>query len=130
VLDQNIHPVVIANDDGTLDRIWSSALPYEWWPHTLEDLQIVVCLGPEVEADIETCLYTKGTQITRYQMERSIRLLEAHSGREIASGVVNGIPARRCEEVESQGMQKFRGQAVTVEDVQTWIQPYITGLQP
>jgi hypothetical protein len=118
------HPVVLLDTQGS-EHPWTNELPREWWPATVEELQLVALIGPEEEVVIEVCPYN-GPDITRFRYQHSIRLVEASTGIEVDSAVLTGSDPRECRATEAWSLERLEGERPTYEQVEEWLRPFVT----
>lgn len=118
------HPIVLLDTQGS-EHAWTNELPREWWPATVEEVQLVAMIGPEEEVVIEVCPYN-GPDITRFRYQSSIRLVEASTGIELDSAVLAGSDPRECRSTESWSLTRLEGERPTVEQAEEWLRPFVT----
>ncbi len=112
--------IVLLDESG--DRhTWTDLLPYEWWPKTIEEAQLVACLGGEQEQSVDTCEYSGGQVVERYQYSMPIRLVAASTGETIGTGTVGGESPRACQLLELVDTKEIYGAHVTHQDVEQWL---------
>jgi hypothetical protein len=117
-----------ANHAVVLDSVgrqsnWTELAPLAWKPATLADAQLVACIGEEERALIETCQYTGGSPVRRYQADRKVRLMEAVSGDPVATFTVSDYP-RACAASEVTSLTSLVGE-VTWTMVQERLSPIV-----
>jgi len=115
------HPLLLLDADGH-EHIWSDDFPSEWLASTVEETQLVVCIGKEQEQAIETCRYwTSGPPIVRYQYQLYVKLIEAKTGKTIASNILRGSEPFPCNNVEPYYLTRKEGSHVSVGDFREWL---------
>jgi len=118
-----VHPVVLLASSGE-SHAWSDDLPEEWYPGAVEAAQLVACVGEEDEREIEVCLYN-GPSITRFQYQVSLRLVEARTGAQVASTVLEGSMPRECRQSEDYDLTRLEGNHVAVAAARDWMRAYV-----
>jgi hypothetical protein len=118
------HLIVLLDTQGQ-EHAWTNELPREWWPATVEEVQLIAVIGSEEEVVIEVCPYD-GPDITRFRYQRSIRLVEATTGIEVGSAVLAGSDPRECEMTEPWNLTRLEGERPTVEQAEEWLRPFVT----
>jgi len=117
------HPVVLLASSGE-SHAWSDDLPEEWYPGAVEAAQLVACVGEEDEREIEVCLYN-GPSITRFQYQVSLRLVEARTGAQVASTVLEGSMPRECRQSEDYDLTRLEGNHVAFAAARDWMRAHV-----
>ena len=92
----------------------------EWKPGSLEDVELVVCLGSSTNTLIETCRYSLGGTVERYRESQPVHLMIARTGDVLASKVLMASPSG-CPEVKSgNGKKKLHGH-VSNGLIEAWV---------
>jgi hypothetical protein len=117
------HPIVLLSESGE-HHAWSDGLPAEWYPAGVSDVQLVACIGTETEQTIEVCHYN-GPDITRYTNQLTVRLVEARTGRTLASQTFTGDPPRECRHSEDYDLTRLEGPEIDLSVVQGWLSNYV-----
>jgi hypothetical protein len=100
--------LVLLSTDGT-EHPWTGYPPMAWRPLTLDDAEFVACVSPETTyRQIEVCSYTNGPAITRYSANRDVKVVEAATGRTVASYTMTDNP-RACGQTEQRDVTELRG---------------------
>jgi len=116
----DIHPLLILDETGTVygrDAI----VTHGWMPSSLNQLKAVVCIKAETRST-QTCSYTGGTsyQLTTYS--RDVSIVEAGTGKQLATSTLNGRNGT-CREriVGGQIVSDESGDHVSPDDVADYI---------
>lgn len=117
------HPVVVCGHWTYGD---TNRFPESWWPESINDLELVACLGEEQEELIETCTYTNGPPLRRYQYKREIRLVEAKTGNIIASYILKGSVPDKCPSATTKKDVERHGSDVGFNEVRNWLIDFVT----
>ncbi len=125
---EGVHPVVLLSSSGE-DHDWSDDLSGSWVPQSVQDAQLVACVDPEQESEIEVCAYN-GPSITRYRYEVSLRLVEAGTGVEVASTALQGTDPRECQPSEPYDLTRLAGDHVSFAAARDWMRDYVEGSAP
>jgi hypothetical protein len=103
-------------------------IPVAWMPATPQELELVLCLGPDEYEEIEFCPYLGSGGITRYQHIRWLTLRSAQTGEEIESRRFMGSAPASCPYSKSgSDSSELHGGIPDAEDesVQYWLNPYV-----
>ena len=118
-------------------RIYTYIVPDEVLAASVAEAQLVLCATEAEEVLIERCPYAtkneKGAEATnvveRYYYQQEVKLVEAKTGRTIASETLRGKDPRECLKQETflkgQETVKVKGQEISSRDLQEWIRPYV-----
>ncbi|MDY7080123.1 MAG: hypothetical protein SXV54_24850 [Chloroflexota bacterium] len=131
------HSLVVLEleEDGNYDYGFINpnyySLPDGWRARYVKDLELVICVDKEEDELVETCEYTlvdSGDQITlsRFAKHVTFRLLEAQTGREIASDTLVGMP-RECQDTE-EFLEETTGSSIVghgYDELEDWLRPYV-----
>jgi hypothetical protein len=121
-----LHPLLYA--DPRYEPSNQARIPPAWMPATPQQLELVLCLGPDEFEEIEFCPYAGSGGITRYQHTRWLTLRSAQTGEEIDSRRFMGAPPDSCPYSKSTtGSEEYHGSIPDAgsESVQSWLSPYI-----
>jgi len=86
--------VVLLNADGSIHN-WTSEVNPEWRPTSLEQLELVICLGKIERRVTETCTTQHGT-IKMQVEEMYVEIIAARSGEVLASRRIVASPPPKC----------------------------------
>ena len=86
---------------------WTGFPPLTWRPPDLGDAELVACVGPETPAVLQVCPYSNGPSITRYEAKRAVTVVEAASGKIVATFTVTEEP-RSCGATEKKDVTELR----------------------
>jgi hypothetical protein len=117
------HPIVILqNDRSSLRRI-----PDEWMPKSLEEIELVACVGKEEKVLMETCHYESGGKVKRYQYQVTIQLVAASTGQVLKNIKVQGSPEYCAVSVQGSAAGTIEGGYVLTADLtnalSSWVFP-------
>lgn len=112
---------VVLLDESGRRHPWTDLLPYEWWPKTIEETQLVACLGEEHEQFVDTCEYSGGQIVERYLYSMPIRVVAASTGETVVTGTVRGESPRACQLLELADTKEIYGAHVTHQDLEQWL---------
>lgn len=121
-----IHPFVIVSSSEEISS-WNEQINEEWFPDSVEDAQLVVCVGPMKKEVVEVCEYMFGGDVTRYQYGIPVRLIEARTGQTVIYQTVYAKPPRDCQASESLDLVELVGPEVTYSWLSAWLQNYVEG---
>jgi hypothetical protein len=117
------HPVILIGTDGN-EHEWSSLLSSAWLSASEEEVQLVLCVGPEEKKVIQTCLYD-GPDITRYQYYINVQLREAKTGRIVAQTKIYGSMPRACQQTEDYWLTELYGSHVDILQLEEWLEDHL-----
>jgi uncharacterized protein YjbI with pentapeptide repeats len=95
----DFHPMVILDADGKVGPDSQRAADLGWEPMAVRFTQLVACVGPEEEIVIQACPYQGGGSfgtLTRVQLRRDYRVVEAATGRTVLDEALEGSPPKPC----------------------------------
>ncbi len=118
--DSSPHPMIIGNNYE-----WTNLLPRNWWPESIDEVELVACLGDEYDEFISRCGYEMGYVFSRFQYYREIRLVRPRSGQTIASDVLAGGEPPACPSSMTDGDKEKHGSHVGSAKVINWIKENI-----
>lgn len=118
------HPLFIQSGDGDLHMGWNGQVNETWRPVTVEDIELVACIGEAKEVSIEVCEYI-GSNITRYRYETTVRLVEARTGHQVASKVFQGSSPRECNYSERADLTELFGSEIGYSDIEDWLSGFV-----
>jgi hypothetical protein len=78
-LTESLHPIVLANEAGGWN-IWTNDLPISWQPRSVQNIQLVACVGAKKVVVLRTCEFSGGATLEMDYQTLDIRLLEAKTG--------------------------------------------------
>lgn len=119
------HAIVLLDASGRR-HAWADMLPFDWWPKSINTAELVACLDGEQEEFVDSCEYSGGQTVRRYQYTTPIRLLTAHTAETLATGVIMGEPPRACGLLELVDTTEIYGSHVTHEEVEQWLRKFVT----
>ncbi|MEX2162447.1 MAG: hypothetical protein WD751_11115 [Anaerolineales bacterium] len=119
------HPIVLASIEGEISG-WSNHIPENWLPVSAQEAQLVVCLEWQ-DTILEECEFITGPNITRYRADLLARILEARTGREVASQRFQGANARQCRSSEENETRILYGTRPSYRDIEGWLSEYVEG---
>lgn len=131
------HPAVaVTNSSGawTLDRRF---LPGNVSAQSLEETQVVLCVGNVYEIFIESCTYIdpddprrRRSYVERYYNQQQARLIEAKTGRVITEQTFTGKSAHYCYEKEwfqeNKNVKKLPGTPISEDDIVRWAMSHLS----
>lgn len=121
---EGLHPIVLLSLSGSSHE-WSDRLPENWDPLGIRFVELVLCVGDEVERLIETCEYAPPPDIKRYKYEIMLRLLSARTGELIEKVTLRGSEPRECAQTEISSVTRLTGSHVSFDQVQNWVKRYV-----
>lgn len=130
-ISNGVHPVLLFGykqiDAITIEshiHKWSDDLPSEWWPYSIEDLELVVCIGEEWATDVGVCNRNDGfgSHYEQLQYYLPIKLIEAKTGRIISEVRFEGEPPPNCDGLADLGKNEYDGGRVQLVDVLSWLE--------
>ena len=99
--------LVLLSDTGAPFEL-SDWLPDTWAPTSIADAELVACVPVEPQRNvIQVCPYT-GADITRYEVSRDFKVVEAATGSTIAEFTITARP-RICHSTESASVTELEG---------------------
>jgi hypothetical protein len=118
------HPVEIVHY-GRRIWYWRWFLPGSWLPASVEETELVACVGPVEEYVIETCQYY-GSSVTRYGYKRQVVLRTAKTGEIVASETFRGESPSRCKQTEESSTTKLKGSRwINPNELREWLREYV-----
>jgi hypothetical protein len=115
--------LVILDTDGN-EHPWTGYPPMAWRPPNLADTELVACISPdEIHTEIQVCRYDNGPPIHRYRVSRSVKVVEAATGRLIAQYNVSDDP-RACGPTENRDLTELSG-TIGWDDFAEGFQPFV-----
>jgi hypothetical protein len=109
-------------------------VPKKALPETLQETELVVCLGDEEEVLLDRCAYTddEGNKIgilDLYGFERKVTLIEAKTGETVAQEIIEGKAPQECLDTEAfpkdKDTMERKGSHVSDDDIEEWVRPYV-----
>lgn len=111
--------VVVLGEQGQAIA-WTETARKEWQPDSLEEINLVVCVGTPVKERIEVCQYGGGINLGRFRQTLPVRLVLAPTGETIAAGVLSADPAP-CQPMGIQNLLRLTGK-VSFAELKAWIE--------
>jgi uncharacterized protein YjbI with pentapeptide repeats len=123
--DGAFHSLVLLNAQGDSHQ-WSD-LPLDkgWEPMALRFTDLVACVEHEEAGSIETCDYSGGPPITRYQYRVHMRLIVARTGELVDEGTVSGSVPGECPARAPASQTEINGDNVTRNDLAQWFTQFV-----
>jgi hypothetical protein len=119
-----VHPLVIIDDGGSI-HIFSDLLPENLIPKTIHELEILAVLYDQEKILLNTCSYTDGYTLYRYQYSRKIEIYGAKSGSLLESGVIYGKEPAVCPNSVGVGSDSktitYEGEQVTPDKIISYL---------
>jgi hypothetical protein len=84
------HPLVVVGPGGTANQSTAHAIDLGLTPASSDQIQLVVCSGPDVKKVVDTCSYSGGSTVTVWQHSLDIRLVEGATGRQLDEQTFSG----------------------------------------
>lgn len=101
-------------------------IPGEFRPATLNEVQLVLCLEDEREVVVQTCNYSGGKVIKRYQYTREVQLYQARNAELVAQGIIKGIEPEKCPQMATNGFtMPIYGERTDSSAIGAWIKKVI-----
>ncbi len=121
-----VHPVVaIVVNSSVVDMappVTNHWVSRDLWPASLDQVQLVVCIGPEEADTVETCEYSAGTLKKRIQFHREVRLISAQTGETIAQHTLLGSLPKQCPDFTEQGNDAdIKGTKPSSTELSEWL---------
>jgi hypothetical protein len=126
------HRLVLLTESGSPLK-WNKSLPADVFPSSINATELVVILGPEHKAALDSAGYSKtglpevggGTTVTRYRFEMDVEIREARSRRTLESGIVRGTEPESFPMVLPAGQTSIVGEQITYRDLEGWLMCYM-----
>jgi hypothetical protein len=122
--ESGTHKTILFNTSGSLNR-WNNDLPVNWISENTSKTELVACIGDEETFTIETCKYTGGPPITRYQHRRVVYIVNAKTGEEIGHEVLFGSVPEACPYTTLKDKTSISGTVVALSEIQNWLAEYV-----
>jgi len=126
-----VHPIVIL-DEGGKPHEWSGLLPADWYPSSVAEAELVVCLDDEQQTVVEKCIYVDefwgtGERVPRLRYSRSFLVILAQTGEKLYSDTLTGSAPPVCPpRMEGQtGTFKVSGTKPAYPDLETLLNPFV-----
>jgi hypothetical protein len=104
----HMNHLVVLDADGN-EQAWTGYPPIAWRPLSLSDTELVACISDETRTEIQVCDYVNGPDIHRYRVTRTVRIVEAATGRTVVEFTVSDEP-RSCHATEQQDVTELSGE--------------------
>jgi hypothetical protein len=125
------HRLVLLTESGSPLK-WNKSLPANVIPASTNATELVVILGPEHKAALDSAGYSRtglpevgGTSVTRYRFEMDVEIREARSGRILESGIVRGSEPEPFPMALPAGQTSIVGEQITYRDLEGWLMCYM-----
>lgn len=128
--EQNIiHPIIIINNSQNYSYIDINKYPKNWFPKSINELQLVACLGKPYSEKVGGCDYSLGGHVDIYQKFQEINIVSAYSGKSIKRyrvfGHASGCPSSKSPVDNSSNIASD----ITVEIILNSLIPTVSNLQ-
>jgi len=121
-----LHPIVLLDESGGINKAWTNSLPHNWLPESLNSIELVACVKwPQRKKLIETCRYQFAASIERYRYEVKVRLIAAQTGKTLGTVTLTGASPRNCQQTERRGTTTLEGDHVSFQQVKKWLTPFV-----
>lgn len=117
------NPTVLISTSGEVDS-WTTEIPTEWQPKSIAETQQVVCVHKGTKS-LETCRYSGGPPVTRYQYYVQVELREAKTGKLIQKTTLYGSEPIKCRWSEEIPLTALYGSEVSFGQLKDWLQKYV-----
>jgi hypothetical protein len=77
----------------------ANTVPGKYWPASLDEVNLIVCLSGEQEEAIQTCSYSNDKSFKRYQYIMEVVMISLKTGEKIAVGKLRGTEPDSCPPV-------------------------------
>ena len=92
--DGSVRNHLVVLDATGAEQAWTGKPPIEWRPPTVDDVEIVACVDAADTRGVEqVCEYTNGSTTTRYSATRTVRVVAAWTGIELARFSITDMPS-------------------------------------
>ena len=89
-------------------------------PDTLDAVQLVACIGDQVETRLGSCSYSLGVTFTRFSYSRDVAVYVARTGQLLNQMTVTGSDPAHCPESKTVGEDAAHGGNVNWDDGHIW----------
>lgn len=120
----SIHPIFIVSPDQRMDKIDTKALPLEWSPASLSDVELILCMTDDSRVDLGYCRYVGASSLEKFGYEKTVWLIEALTGKLIAERRFEG--ETKCPgSVSSTRTSPVYGDRIEIETIIRWAREYV-----
>lgn len=98
---------------------WTDSARQDWEPQTLEQINLVVCVGQPREERLEVCSYGGGINLGRFRQVLPARLVLAPTGETLAAGEISADPPP-CQPMGLQNLLRLHAR-VEYNDLKAWV---------
>ncbi len=119
------HPILLVSSSFPDQDTLNDQVPNTWLPVSLENLELVACIGGRQEEIIDACQYIGGPNIDRIVFTLNIRVVEALTGNLVIDNGIRGSYPPDCPDRAPVEMTRQTGTDVTAEDVLSWLPPIV-----
>jgi len=122
---EGIHPAIPIVSEGERQPSYYF-FPEKWYPTSIDNLELIVCIGEESEFLEEHCSYMSG-YAERFGYEVEAIIVEAHSGESIATKKFQSS-ASPCPETISPGEHKVIRASHVIDNkkmFQDWLEDFV-----
>jgi hypothetical protein len=98
----------------------------DWQPASVEETELVACVGPAEKYVLQVCPYSGGTSTTRYAYRREVTVVSAKTAEIIDSATFKGEAPRACREWEERSLETLkRSKELDRNEVLAWLSEYV-----
>ena len=120
--DKQLRTLVVLDAQGNRSDPWGDIpVRNKWEPMALRFTELVACIEPDGRHSVQTCGYSGGPAITRYQHRAHVRVVVAASGRILAEDTLQGSVPDECPTTARVSKTTIDGSNVTRADVTRWL---------
>lgn len=92
--DGSVRNHLVVLDATGAEQAWTGKPPIEWRPPTVDEVELVACIDAADARGVEqVCEYTNGSTTTRYSATRTVRVVAARTGIELARFSITDLPS-------------------------------------
>jgi hypothetical protein len=118
-----IHPILLLNTLGDM-HAWSDDLPEQWWPKSVDEVELIACVSEQYKSIVNVCTYNYGPDVINYVYSVNIDLWEAKTGKIVSRGDLTG-KNEPCPKEADVNLTKVNGDYVKVIDVINWLEGFV-----
>lgn len=111
-------------DSAGEQHSWTGRVPEEWWPESVADTGLVVCVGEEQENLIQTCQYVGGPPIERFQYSVAYQVRAAQTAEVLFTYTIEGNAPRACRQSEPVNLTRLAGSHVSWGDMESQLESW------
>ena len=119
-----ISPLMMITTGGDRAQNLSSELMGSWVSSDIEGTELVVCIELEEDMLLQTCEYTGGPDIERYQQRYTVTVYEAMTGDVVDEGLFLGPYPRACREEEMIELVRLDG-GIDFAPINVWLCQFV-----